>query len=458
MLTWPTVRPYLFAILLVGFATLVGEPLRGILNPTNKVMLYLAAVVTTAYFWGRGPSNLAAVLSVLAFNVFFVPPTFTFAVQDWEYLITFLGLLLTGLLVSQLTAIAKQQAISAQAREEDALTLLALSRDLAKAETEEELLTTAGQHLDRRFGEIRISLKGKGEQLPEKESSYQWHKLKGPTQELGQVGLTQPTSPRDQRRSQLLEAILNQVSAALERRAFSEKAQQTELLEASEELHRALLNSISHDLRIPLVSIRGALTSLEDRDINLSDEARHSLLANALSETDRLNRLVGNLLQMTRLESGHLTVKAIPCDLEDLIVTTLASLHDHLLGREVEVTLPPELPLVLADYVLIQQVLTNLLENAHKYSPAGQPVEIATRLLGDGIEVEILDCGDPLDEEHQACLFQRFQRGRTDHPGTGLGLSIAKGLVEAHGGQAGYRRSKDHRNGFFFTLSKAEEV
>lgn len=269
-------------------------------------------------------------------------------------------------------------------------------------------------------------------------AKYQWFPLKGPSKVLGAAGLSAPVALGARRREDLLEAILNQVSAALERRELSESAQKTELLQASENLHRALLRSVSHDLRIPLVAIQGTLSSLHAVPVPSGETVtlRQAMIANALSEAQRLDRLVGNMLQKTRLETGHLSVKSLPCDVEDLVSTTLEGLKYRLGQRQVVVSVAPDLPLVPMDFVLISQVLTNLLENAMTYSTSESPIEITARTTESELLVEVLDQGVGLGSDDPERLFGCFERGAaTSLPGTGLGLSICRGLIEAHRGR-----------------------
>jgi two-component system sensor histidine kinase KdpD len=265
---------------------------------------------------------------------------------------------------------------------------------------------------------------------------YQWHPLRGPIASLGVVGLANPVALGARRREDLLEAILNQVAAALERRRLSEAARQAELLQASERLHSVLLNSVSHDLRIPLVSIQGALTTLLDKPTLLDDDRRKAVIGNALSETDRLNRLVGNLLQKTRLETGHLTLRLLPCDVDDLLSTTVASMSHRLEGRPCEIAVEADLPLVAMDFVLMAQVVTNLLENALAYSNPGTPITLRASRQDGHLRLEVLDRGVGLGSLDPEQLFEKFARGGSPNAsGVGLGLSICRGLVEAHHGK-----------------------
>lgn len=472
---------YVGSVAAVVAATLLGLPLTKMVNPAVQMMLYLAAVVGVAYRFGTGPSNLASVLSVLCLNYFFVAPRFTLLVDHPSYWLSFFGLLLNGMLISRLTGSVRAQSRSAQLREADALTLLAVSRDLARADSLESLAEVAQSHLVRVFGPTLVILadpEGKlsSEACSERDrvvadqayrsgqatgkgtetlsgASHQWHPLCGPTTVLGVVGLEEPVALGAHRREDLLEAILNQVSAAIERRLLAESARAAELSQASERLQSALLNSVSHDLRIPLVSIQGALTSLQDSSILSDPERRGALLANALSETDRLNRLVGNLLQKTRLDAGHLTLKKLPCDVEDLVSTTVSSLSYRWEQRPVDIEIAPDLPLVPMDFVLIAQVVTNLIENAMAYSPSGTPIGIHAFLRDQSLVVEVLDRGVGLEGVDVERLFERFERGNTKNPGgIGLGLSICRGLVEAHGGRVTAQPREGGGSIFSFSL------
>ncbi len=473
---------YAVAVALVALATLLGLPMIEFLNPAIQMMMFLAAVVGVAYRYGPGPSNFASVLSVICLNFLFVSPRFTLLIDQPSYWLSFFGLLLNGLLVSRLTDSVKAQSRSAQLREADALTLLAVSRDLAGAETQEELARVAESHLTRAFGASVVLFAdaegrmGRDRRLSEQDSvvaeqaflsgraagkgtqtldgaSYQWHPLNGPTRLVGVAGLEEAVALGAGRREDLLEAILNQVSAALERRHLAEAAQAAELLQASERLQTALLNSVSHDLRIPLVSIQGALDSLQDSAILGDEERRTELVSNALSETDRLNRLVGNLLQKTRLDTGHLTLKLLPCEVEDLISSTVASLIYRWEQREVELEIEPELPLVPMDFVLIAQVLTNLLENSMAYSEPGSPIGIRAAKLEENLLIEVFDRGVGFEGVDVERLFERFERGKVKSPsGIGLGLSICRGLVEAHGGEITARPREGGGAIFSFSL------
>ncbi len=475
---WVPHRPYtryLRSGALVGIATLLSLPLRDLISPTNLVMLYLAVVVIAAIYWGRGPSLLAALLGVLCFDFFFVPPYLTFAVTDTEYILTFLGLFVVGLVISSLAARAKEQAESARNQQMQTMALYNFSRDLAAATNLDEIISLVITHLGENFNREVVVLLPEGSQLKLRAHSpnvqldememavatwaFQHQQPAGrdtdtlPAAKVrclplktahGVVGVlgVKPSSQAEhltpeQRR--LMEAFASQAALAIERAQLVEQTRQTQILQATEKLQTALLNSISHDLRTPLVSITGALSSLQEDDGLLDAETRHNLIDMARGEAERLNRLVGNLLDMTRLEAGAIQIKAEPCDIQDAIGSALDRLANQVKDRSVTIDIAPELPLVPMDFVLIVQVLANLIDNALKYSPPDTPIDISARQAGAFVEIAVADRGVGIPPEDLARVFDKFYRVQRpgNVSGTGLGLSICKGIVEAHGGFIG---------------------
>ncbi|HEX6384181.1 MAG TPA: sensor histidine kinase KdpD [Anaerolineae bacterium] len=475
--------------ILVAIVTLLGLPLRPLIEPTNLVMLYLLAVIVAAIRLGRSPAILASVLSVVAFDVFFVPPYYTFVVADAEYLLTFAALLGVSLIVSTLTAQAREQARAAQRREAHTAVLYELSRDLAAAGELDHVAQIVVRHVEQILGGYAVVLVYNGEQLELRGAStghmpssdeyavatwaFQHSQpagrytstlagadgyylpLKTAQEVVGVLGVTlagdpNPITPEQQR---LLQSFASQAALAIERSQLAEQAKQAELLHETEKLQTALLNSISHDLRTPLASITGALTSLRD-DIGLLDErSRRDLVNTAYEEADRLNRLVGNLLDMTRLEAGAMKVSAEPGDVQDAIGVALSQLSNRLLDRPVLIDVPRDLPLVPMDFVLVVQVLVNLLDNADKYSPTGAPIEIKARTTKRELVVEVADYGPGIPEAETGRIFEKFHRVQRPGTvsGTGLGLSISKGIIEAHGGRISARNRAE--GGALFTVT-----
>ncbi|MCL7453002.1 MAG: sensor histidine kinase KdpD [Anaerolineae bacterium] len=467
---------YAWAAGLVLLGSLLGGLLRQFLAPTNLVMIYLLVVVVAALYLGRGPAILAAILGVLVFDFFFVPPYLTLAVADTEYLLTFLGLLFVGLIISDLTARVREQIEAARRRERETSALYGLSRDLAVAADLEAEGEAVAAHAGDTFGRDVIILLPEGNDgatlrpfkdhpdlpLDEHElavatwtfqhgqpagrgtdtlaaARLRYLPLKTARKTVGVLGVRAAEQGKylspEQRR--LLEAFASLAAVAIERVQLAEAASQVQILEATEKLQTALLNSISHDLRTPLVSITGALSALQEEGVRLDDDARSVLVDTAAEEAGRLNRLVGNLLDMTRLEAGAVRIHREPRDLQDVIGAALQQLGERLNGRPVKVALPATLPLVPLDFVLLAHVLVNLVDNALKYSPPGSPVEISVRLTESEAQIDVADQGIGIPAEDLSRIFQKFYRvQRPSHvAGTGLGLSISKGLVEVHGGR-----------------------
>jgi two-component system sensor histidine kinase KdpD len=468
------IQRYLWAILLVALGTGLNTLFHPHISPTNLVMIYLLNVVIAASYLGRGPAILASILSVLAFDYFFVPPYLTLVVSDTEYLLTFTGLLGVGLVISELTARVRDQAEMARRREASTAALYGLSRDLAAAAGIDDILQAITQNVSQTFGrEVVIFLPDKVPEgglkpyayspnfTPDENEravavwAFQHRQTAGRGTETlsaaeahylplmtarGVVGVL-GAKPMDASRHlsleqvRLMEAFANQAALAIERVQLADQARQAQLLKATEELQSALLNSISHDLRTPLVSITGALSSLQE-DNSIDEETRQDLLDTAREEADRLNRLVGNLLDMTRVEAGAIQVRREPCDVLDVIGTALETIKDQLGDHPTRVDIPDDLPLVPMDFVLIERVLVNVLDNAIKYSPAQAPIEIQARLTGNDLQINVLDRGPGIPVRDLERIFDKFYR--VQRPGyvrgTGLGLSICKGIVEAHRG------------------------
>lgn len=486
-------RRYGLALLIVLAAFLVSSFIRPYLSPTNLVMVFLLAVVVTAAFLGRGPSIMTSLLSVLVFDFFFVPPYLTFAVSDTEYILTFIGLFGVGLVISELTARVRDRADVAQRRETETATLYALSRDLSVAEGPDEIVQSVVENISRTFGRDGvIFLPSKDEAgslkpyLPNPEfdldqndlavadwtyragqpagrgtdtlaaSDARFIPLKTSNGVIGVMGV-RPKHPADtltpdQRR--LLETFASQAALAIERARLAEQAKDARLLQAAERLQTALLNSISHDLRTPLVTVKGALTSLVEGGPAMDAEIRQRLVETAVEEADRMNRLVGNLLNMTRLEAGAMQVIKRSGDMQDAIGTALENLGERTEDHSISVNVPVDLPLIPMDFVLIVQVLVNLIDNSLKYSLPGTAIDISAQVINGMAQVEVNDRGIGIpagDLEHIFDKFYRVQRPE-NISGTGLGLSISKGIVEAHGGRIWARNRSDGGAAVTFSL------
>jgi len=480
---------YLQALLILIFTTVAGIMVNALLalNPANLVMFYLLAVVVVALRWGYGPAVMTAVLSVMTFNFFFVPPQLTMRVADAEYLLTFLGLLVAGVVIANLTARARRQTDAARRRERETAQLYSLSRELSATVDPDVIAQSVRQHAQQTFqceaalffpqndqlvvqgaspgfevtaAETAVAEwayqqgqpAGRGtETLPSTAARYV--PLKTAQRTVGVLGLLLPeTIPLDQQR--LLDAFTVQAAQAIEATQLGEEARQAQVLREKERLQSALLSSISHDLRTPLVSITGTLSSLRDSDTYFDPESRRELLDGAYFEADRLNRLVGNLLDMSRLEAHSLKLKREPYDVQDVIGVARAQLRDRLAGRDIRIELPPDLPLVSLDMVLFAQVLVNLLDNAVKYSDQGTPIEIRACHRPDRLILEVADHGIGIAEEAIPHIFEKFYRaqGANGRGGSGLGLSICQGIVESHNGTIRAQNRKEGGTCFIIEL------
>lgn len=469
---------YLASLALVAATTLLSALAMPFLSPVNMVMLYLLAVVLAAARLGLRPAILTAALGVLAFDFFFIPPQGSFKVDDTEYVFTFFGLFVVGVVISSLVSKARERAEVMRERELQTESLYYLSRDLAAAVDRESIMAAVLKNISETLRAQLAVLVPHGEQMEtlaiskdlqldvkelavadwalrnrrpagvttETLSSAEllYLPLTTPASFLGVLGikLADMAGYRSPQNRRLLDAFVTQISLAMERVQLAEQAEQVQLLQARETLERALLNSISHDLRTPLVTIIGALSSLRDDTLQLDDRRRRALLAGAWDEAERLNRFVGNLLDMTRLEAGEMGLHKEPSDVQDLIGCALAVLESKRVERKVEVRLAEGLPLVNIDMVLMSQVLVNLLDNALKYSPAGSSIELIAHSHGLHLLLEVLDRGPGIPEQDLQRVFEKFYRLPVPEGvgGTGLGLSICKGIVEAHDGKIWARK------------------
>ncbi len=488
----PDLRHALYSAGLVALVTLSGQFVHRIIEPTNLVMVYLLVVVIAATRWGRGPSLLAAGLSVLAFDFFIVPPRLTLAVSDAQYLLTFVGLFGTGMVISTLAAREREQMEAAQRRETYTAALYALSRDLATTIDFNIIIAAAIKHISDLFNcEAAVFLPSDEALImaahspgyddePDSGPVARWVFQHGQTAGHGtdtlnaaqarylplktaqgtlgvvSIRLVPDSVLLNPDQERLLQALLNQVALAIEATQLVQKARQTQLLRETEKLQTALLNSVSHNLRTPLVSITGALSSLRDDAGFLDEAAQRELLDTAWEEAERLNHLVGNLLNMTRLEAGAMRLGNSLCDVQDLVGVTLAQMTNRLRYRTVMVDVPGSLPPVSIDLVLVAQALVNLVDNAVKYSPPDEPIEIRAYETGPDVLIEVSDHGPgipPSDLKHIFDKFYRVQR-LSDVTGSGLGLSISQGIVELHGGRI-WAASREHGATFTIALPAA---
>jgi two-component system sensor histidine kinase KdpD len=464
-------RPYAATVLVCAAAAVLAAPLSAVFELSNVVMVFLLAVVFAALRYGRGPAVLAAFLGVGAFDFLYVPPRLSFSVTDVQYLVTFAVMLAVGLVVGQLTAALKWQARVALQREERVGALYRMSRDLSGALVEEQVADVAGRFLDSEFearSALLVASLDDRVQPPTAGASVvsevdraiaQWAYDHG--EPAGQGTHTLPASPvlylplkapmrlrgvlavepRNPARlagpeqMRLLETCASLVAISLERIHYIDVARESTVQMASERLRNSLLAAISHDLRTPLAALAGMAQMLAQD--GAADAARRAALAGDIREAARrMSSQVNNLLDMARLQSGPVQPNRQWLPLEEAVGTALQAMAGVLDRQRVRVRLPPGLPLLHVDPALFDRVLCNLLENAHKHTPAGSPVEISALESGDHVRLLVEDRGPGLPRGREQAIFEMFERGRKESatPGVGLGLAICRAIVGAHGG------------------------
>jgi two-component system sensor histidine kinase KdpD len=469
----PDWRGHAWALVAVTAATAVAWAMFPYFELADLIMVYLLAIIVVASRLGRGPSVVASLLSVAAVDFFFVPPYLTLAVADVRHAVTFAVMLATGLVLSHLTARIRQQAAAARERERRTAVLYALARELASTRKLDEILSAGVRHMREVFGSpaaILLPADGgliaragtpppgpEGREAAVSRWVYEHGQMAGVgTATLpgasalylplagsqGAVGVLAVTPPdpdafRAPEQLHFLEAFASQIAVALERTRLAEFAQRAQIQVEAERLRAALLSTVSHDLRTPLAGISGAASSLLETGSVLEPAEREELLRTIHEEADRLNRLVGNLLQATRLEAGAVEVRKEWHPLEELVGAALARVERPLAGRPVAVRLPPDLPLVPLDGALIEQVLVNLLENAIRHASGSSPIEVSAWARADDVTVEVADRGPGLPAGAERQIFERFVRDPAGRGtgGVGLGLTVCRGIVEAHGGR-----------------------
>jgi two-component system sensor histidine kinase KdpD len=418
----PRLAPHALAILVVALTTAAAIALRALGVPETE-MLFLLAIVVVAAWLGRGPSLLAAVLSVAAYDFFFVPPINRLTVEDSRYLLTFVTMLVVGIVIGSLTARLREQREATAAREARTAALYALSRELGTAVDAPTIRAIGATHVSRALG-APVVLDDAAGGPP--------GAVRLPIPVEGLAAFVEPGPPLTPEQLELVEVAGRQVGFALERVRLVESGKAAAIRARTEELRNALLSAVSHDLRTPLASIGGALGALREEE--LPPSTRAELLDGALEETERLARLVDNLLEMSRLRSGA-AVRREWLPLEELVGAARNRLESSLGARPVHVSLPAELPLISVDAVLFGQVLVNLLENAVKHTPPGTPIDIAATATPRSVEIVVGDRGPGFMAGEEERVFERFYRGeRAGGGGAGLGLAICRGIVEAHGG------------------------
>lgn len=455
-------------------------------------MLFLLAVVVTAARYHRGPAVLASVLAIAVFDFVFVPPYYTLDVHDADYALTFTVMLLVALVMSHLTARIREQAEESATRERRTMALLELDRELADGRTRQELARIAARHIGRAGGGEAEVVMAEDAGLEDGVTGRQPTGLFETTEvrvaaawacrhrepagsgtahcaeadalvvplrtAMGLLGVVavrpEPLGRRltlDEHQTVL--AVASQAATAIERALLAEQSDVARVEAEAERLRTSLLSSLSHDLRTPLSTIEGAASTLLQQGATLSPDDMLEMAETIVEESRRMARLVSNLLDMIRVETGALAVHKAWQPLEEALGVALLRLDEPLKSHAVEIQLPPELPLVPIDELLIEQVFINLLENATKYAPPGTPITISARQADGAVLVEVADRGPGIVSGSEEAVFRKFYRvGGATEGGVGLGLTICRGIVTAHGGRIWVDQRPGQGAAFRFTI------
>jgi len=457
-------------VIAVTLAAFLFEPFVGI---HSTAFIFLLVVVVMALFVGRGPTLLAATMSALLWDYYFLPPIYAFRITHLED-----GILLgmyfgVSLVLGQLTARIRAQEKTERQREEHSTALYLLTRELTEATDPDQMLEKAVIQMERAFkAKIAVLVPDwtkRLKQYPHPASTLRindqdrevaawvfengksagkftdnlpltgafYLPLATSSETLGVIGLqfSQTFAPTIHQRN-LLDAFVRQIALALDRHRLQEVSEKSKLLTESERLSKTLLNSISHEIRTPISAIKSATSNLiEFREAPLS-ESQQAMIAEIQEATERLNRLVGNVLEITRIESGRVKPKLNLYDVRDLIQVTLKETKKELAQHKVTLNVAADLPLVQMDFVLTQQALTNLLSNAAFHTPPGTAVQVNAAVEDHVLVLTVADRGPGIPPESIARIFDKFYRDPTAPAGgMGLGLSLVRGLVIAQGGR-----------------------
>jgi two-component system sensor histidine kinase KdpD len=465
---------YAAALTVVGVVTLVNLLLVSALPWVGSQavgLTELLAVLLIAAYMGRGPALLAAAISAVTWNFLFIEPRLTLVITHFNDLILFMLYFAIAIFTGNLTARIRRQERQSNYNAERTMALYKLAHEIATAVDMDDVLQTAVTQLSTVFDAEVAILLPHGDRLDnqphssstltldEKDytvalwafehskpagrftdtlalASAQFRPLLTPGRTVGVIGIrTRQNERLSFEQEVLLETFVNQIAVVIEREMLDEAAEQSAMLRESERLYTTLLNSISHELRTPIATIKGASSSLLDPAAGANEHSRLQLALDIQSAADRLNRLVENLLDMSRLESGRLQLKRDWCDIGDIIGVAVKRVGYCIETHSIEINIPADLPLIQVDFVLIEQVLVNLLDNACNYTPDGAEIKIEARARDHEIEIMVSDAGPGIPPQLRERIFEKFYRvPGTATGGTGLGLSISRGLIEAHGG------------------------
>ena len=433
------------AIAVVGLVTLLLHPFFEYLGAQVIALIYLAPVILATLLLGLTPGVLAGFVSFLAFNYFFIPPYRTFSVNRPQDIITLVVFLIIAVITSQLLGQARDGVHLAKLREWEATRMYELISALAGASSDQSVSQILAQHTQDTFhcDSVEVVVQNSqtrsaiGKHAPDKLAPNLCKPMMTSRKLEGEINLWLDRSTLTQEEKRLLDTFAGQAALAIERIRLSRGENRAKVLDETDRAKSSLLSSVSHELRSPLSVIKASVSSLRSGAVEPDSEASQDLLASIEEESDALNALVGNLLDMSRIEAGALKPNLGWNSLAEIASGLVKRMRSHLQDYQVELDLPGDLPLVLTDYVLIEQVFSNLISNSVKFAPKQSTIKVAARKEIDCVHVRVTNQGPPVPDEYLDRIFDKFNRVNASDriTGTGLGLSICKGIIEAHEGK-----------------------
>ncbi|HEX9018253.1 MAG TPA: DUF4118 domain-containing protein [Anaerolineaceae bacterium] len=441
---------HLAALAIISLTILLIKPVDKLLGAQIIGLIYLLPVMLSTVLLGLSPGILAAFAAFLTFNYFFIPPYNTLSVHQTRDLITLIIFLIVSVVMSQLIGQAREGMRLAKTREWEATRMYELISALSGLNDNQSIARTLAEHtleafrgdttevfIESRKGEPSLTVRAPdataaGKKLP----SLRIPMLTARGLE-GEIRVWHNHQPLTLEEERLLETFASQGALAIERTYLAKGENKARLLEESDRMKSSLLNSVSHELRSPLAAIKASISGLRSEVVDWDSAARQDLIETIEEETDHLNFLVGNLLDMSRIESGALKPQIRWNSLAEIATGVAIKMRKQIEGFRLVMDFPEGLPLVPTDYVLIGQVFTNLISNSVKYAPPDTAINISASKERDTVHVKVTNEGPPVPEEHLERIFDKFYRVTAADriTGTGLGLSICKGIIEAHGGR-----------------------
>lgn len=448
-------------------------------NPTTVGFTFLLAILMVSAAWGLRYAVFMAILATLAYNFFFLPPLFRFSIADAQNWVALFAFLLTAIIASQLSERARHESVQSDRRRREVERLYAFSQQLLVSENVFELLNLIPKHIVDSFrvtgAAMFLEAKpetyyldnnsrslfstqqlkaicGRGEPVLDREHGLCFMPLRMGVRSVGSIGLSGCDLSRE-----TLEAIGSLTAIAIERAATVDKLMKSEAARESDRLRSVLLDSVTHEFRTPLTSIKASAETLLS-DVDLDKPQRKDLLTVINEESDRLNRLIGEAAEVAQLDSGQLELHFHPHQMREAVDAAIDKSRPALQSHTLQLTIPDRLPLVRMDVDRLTEVLVHLLDNAGRYSPPGTPIQITVELRKGEVVTSVADHGPGIDDMEREMIFEKFYRGRNQRmivQGTGMGLAIAKAIIELHGGRIGVTSQVGRGSLFYFSLPTA---